>query len=46
MVLYVVATFRHRYAVAHGTEEQGLDQEQAAQADQERLERLAKKLKK
>jgi hypothetical protein len=46
MVLYVVATFRHRYAVAHGTEEQGLDQEQAAQADQERLEKLAKKLKK
>ena len=46
IMLYVVAMVRHRYAVARGTEEQGLDQEQAARADQERLEKLAKKLKK
>lgn len=46
VALYVAAIVRHRYAVAHGTEKPGLDQEQAARADQERLERLAKRLKK
>lgn len=46
IVLYVVATVRHRYAVAHGTEEQELDQAEVAQTDQERIENLAKKLKK
>jgi len=45
-VLYVVATVRHRYAVAHGIEEQELDQEEAARADQERLTKLSEKLKK
>jgi hypothetical protein len=44
-VLYVVATIRHRYAVAHGIEEQELDQEEAARVEQERLEKLAEKLK-
>ena len=44
-VLYVVATGRHRYAVAHGTEEQELDQEEAARVDQERLKKLSKGLK-
>jgi hypothetical protein len=44
-VLYVVATVRHRYAVAHGIEEQELDQEEAARVDQERLTKLGEKLK-
>jgi len=44
-VLYVVATVRHRYAVAHGIEEQELDQAEAARVEQERLKKLAEKLK-
>jgi hypothetical protein len=44
-VLCVVATVRHRYAVAHGTEEQELDPEEAARVEQERLKNLTEKLK-
>ena len=39
-----IAWLRHRYAVARGTEEPEPSAEEAAQADQERLEKLSKKL--
>ena len=43
-LLAALALARHRYAVAHGTEETEPTQEEAAAKDQERLERLRKKL--
>lgn len=44
VVLYASATVHHRYAAAHGTEEQASDAEDPSQVDQERLDRIAKKL--
>ena len=45
-LLYLAATARHRYAVAHGIEEPEPSEEAAAEADQERLMKLRAKLKK
>ena len=42
-VLCLLAFIRHRYAVAHGTEEPEPDAAEAAQADQEKLLKVAKK---
>ena len=42
--LGLAAWLRHRYAVAHGTEEPEPSAEEAAQADQERLDNLRQKL--
>ena len=44
--LGLAAWFRHRYAVAHGTEEPEPSPEEAAQADQQKLENLSKKFTK
>lgn len=43
-VLGLAAWFRHRWAVAHGTEEPEIDPETAAEADQKRLSKLEKGL--
>ncbi len=45
IVLYAAATVRHRYAVARGIEEHEPNDEQAALADQEHIQRLRDKLK-
>jgi len=45
-VLALVAWIRHRWAVAHGTEEPEIDPAAAAEADQKRLAGLEKTLKK
>ncbi len=44
--LCLAAWFRHRYAVAHGTEEPEPSPEEAAEADQEKLHKLSEKLSK
>jgi hypothetical protein len=44
--LAFAAWFRHRWAVAHGTEEPEIDPAAAAEADQKRLAKLEKKLSK
>jgi hypothetical protein len=44
--LLLAAWIRHRRALAHGTGEPGLTEEEAARADQQRLIKLGEKLKK
>jgi len=46
VVLHTTAVLRHRYAVAHGTEEPEVDDEAAAAADAEKLGKLGSQLKK
>lgn len=43
-VLWLLTFLRHRYAVAHGTEEPEPNAVEAAQLDQERLLKVANKL--
>jgi hypothetical protein len=43
-ILCLAAWFRHHYAVAHGTEEPEPTPEAAAQADQEKLDKVSKQL--
>ncbi len=43
--LHATATLRHRYAVAHGTEELEPGEEEAARADAEKLKKISDKLK-
>jgi hypothetical protein len=45
-ILGLAAWVRHRYAVAHGTEEPEPTAEEAAQADHQMLDKLSKKFKK
>lgn len=46
LLVYAIATARHRYAVARGIEEREPDQAAAAEADREKLTKLRAKLKK